>query len=229
MKKSSLLIRTLVFISVLAIGVIVAININLKDYTEAKSKLKVYNPAMLNPELVDSSLQGKGIGHRIQSFKLVNQLGDTITEKAFENKIYVTDFFFTTCTNICPKMSNQLVRVQESFKDNNDFMILSHSVTPEIDSVPILQAYADEHNADPEKWMLVTGDKQQIYDLARKFYFTLKPKEVEEYAEDIQGDFIHTNNFVLIDKQKRIRGFYDGTSKEEVDKLIEDINLLFSE
>jgi len=229
MNKKSLFLRTIIFAIVLLIGIVIAITINIEDKTRDEKNLKVYNPAMLNPELVDSSLHNIGIGHRIKSFKLINQLGDTVTEKIVDNKIHVVDFFFTTCSNICPKMTTQLERVQEKFKEQNDFMILSHTVTPHIDTVEQLKTYADSHGADAKNWMFLTGDKKHIYDLARKFYFTLKPKEVGEDSDDIQSDFIHTNNFVLVDRQKRIRGFYDGTSSDEVSQLMSDIEFLFEE
>ena len=162
-------------------------------------KLKIHSPADLKPELVDSSVQNAGKKHRIAGFELINQDGDTVTQKRFENVIYVADFFFTTCRSICPKMSTQMQRVYEEFKDDDQIMLLSHTVFPEIDSVPVLAEYAKKYNAGSDKWMLVTGDKKHIYELARKSYFAVTTEGAG--GED---DFIHTENFILIDKEKRI-------------------------
>ena len=203
------------FISVFIIGVLIAY------FLQQDDTLPIYNPADINPSLVDESVRGIRNNHRISHFKLVNQLGDTITEKEFEGKIYVADFFFTRCMGICPKMTKQMDRAADELKDEHDVMFLSHSVTPVMDSVPILAAYAELYGANPEQWMLVTGDKKQIYDLARKFYFAVTTE-----GEGDETDFIHTENFILIDKEKRIRGFYDGTSKQDVDRLIKDIRIL---
>lgn len=203
------------FIAVFIIAVLIAY------FLQQDDTLPIYNPADINPSLVDKSVRNVRNNHRISHFKLVNQLGDTITEKNFEGKIYVADFFFTRCMGICPKMTKQMDRAAEELKDENDVMFLSHSVTPVMDSVPILAAYAELYGANPEQWMLVTGDKKQIYDLARKFYFAVITE-----GEGGEADFIHTENFILIDKEKRIRGFYDGTSKQDVDRLIGDIRIL---
>ena len=216
--KKKFPITLLSFAGVFIIGVIIAFLIN-KD-----KPLPIYNPADINPALVDESVQNIRNNHRISHFKLVNQLGDTITEKNFENKIYVADFFFTTCGNICPKMSKQMDRAATELKDLPDVMFLSHSVTPQRDSVAVLAEYADKYGADPKQWMLVTGDKKQIYDLARKFYFA-----VTTTGRGDETDFINTEDFVLIDKEKRIRGFYDGTSSKDVDRLISDIRILEKE
>ena len=199
-------------------GVIIAYFVQKKDH------LPIYNPSDINPSLVDESVRKLDHGHRIQQFTLINQLGDTITEKNFEGKIYVADFFFTRCGGICPKMSKQMDRAARELKDEKDVMFLSHSVTPVEDSVSVLADYAELYGADPTQWMLVTGDKKEIYDLARKFYFA-----VTSNGKGDSTDFIHTENFILIDKEKRIRGFYDGTSSREVDKLIDDIHILLKE
>lgn len=188
-------------------------------------RLKVYNPTDINPKLVSPDVKDIYANHKIRDFKLVNQLGDTITEALFKDKIYVTDFFFTTCPSICPKMSTQMQRVQDAFKDDEQVMILSHTVFPETDSVPVLAAYGELYEVDPEKWQLVTGDKKEIYDLARRSYFAI----IDEGGNGDEDDFIHTENFVLIDPNKRIRGFYDGTSKEDVDRLIQEIAILEQE
>lgn len=186
--------------------------------------LPVFNPSDINPKLVDESLQGVTKLHRIGAFSLTNQEGKTVTEKDYQDKIYVTDFFFVTCPTICPKMTKQMERVYSEFKSNNDVLFLSHTVMPENDSVPVLKEYAIKHSIDASKWNLVTGNKKQIYDLARKTYFAAITE-----GDGGVDDFIHTENFVLIDKEKRIRGFYDGTSENDVDRLINDINTLLNE
>ena len=191
---------------------------------ESGDELPIINPSEINPHLVDETMRNVDRNHRIQHFTLVNQLGDTINESVFNDKIYVADFFFTRCKGICPKMTKQMDRAAKALKAENDVMFISHSVTPQSDSVPILASYADLYGADPKQWMLVTGDKKEIYDLARKFYFAVTTEGTGDST-----DFIHTENFVLIDKEKRIRGFYDGTSSKEVDQLIEDIYILKKE
>lgn len=193
-------------------------------FIESQRKLKIYNPADLNPSLVDSLLRSIRANHRISDFELVNQKGDTITQKNFEGKIYVADFFFTTCPSICPKMANQMKRVYDAYFNNDLVLFLSHTVMPETDSVSVLAEYAGKLNARADKWFFVTGDKKVIYELARKSYFAV----TDEGTGD-EHDFIHTENFILIDKNKRIRGFYDGTSEDDVDRLIEEMEILLVE
>lgn len=190
-----------------------------------KRQLPIYNPSQLDRRLVDESIQRKGTGHRTLPFKLVNQYGDTITEKNVEDKIFVADFFFTTCPSICRDMAVEKRRLQNVFKDDDQIMILSHTVTPEMDSVPVMYEYAQMQGAIKGKWELLTGDKPQIYQLARQSYFAV----LDEGGNGDESDFIHTENFVLVDPNKRIRGFYDGTSKEDVDLLIADIAILKEE
>jgi protein SCO1/2 len=184
-------------------------------------QLEIYNPVKIDEKLVDSKLHSIMSGHRIGHFNLINQYGKTITEKDFENTIYVADFFFTTCPGICLAMAKQMVRVQEANKDALDFKILSHTVQPEVDSPAVLLEYAEFYDANPEIWQFATGDRMEIFNLARKSYFAAT---LEKGGDE--GDMVHTENFVLVDKEKRIRGIYDGTSVEEVDKLIEDIEIL---
>ncbi|MBT2163511.1 SCO family protein [Zobellia barbeyronii] len=185
--------------------------------------LTVYQPTMVNPELVDSTVQYKRKYHTIADFSLTNQNGETITQANYADKIYIADFFFTTCPTICPIMTKNMVSIQKRIKDFDDVMLLSHSVTPEIDSVAQLKKYAVEKGVDDAKWNLVTGDKKQIYELARKSYLAVK--------DDGDGgpyDMIHTENFILVDKKNRIRGFYDGTNEEEVEKLMGDLKILMT-
>lgn len=185
--------------------------------------LPIYTPSEINEELVDNSIRGIKKYHTMPNFSLINQNGDTITEKYYKDKIYITDFFFTTCLTICPLMTNSMGDLQNHFVDNEEVFLLSHTVTPEIDDVPKLKEYARKHKVIDEKWNLVTGNKEHIYDLARKFYMIAK---VEDYNS---LDLIHTENFTLIDKKGQIRGYYDGTSEIEVNTLIEDVSILLNE
>ncbi|WP_224485275.1 SCO family protein [Robertkochia aurantiaca] len=186
-----------------------------------EQKLPVYQPSMVNPELVDTTIQFKRKYHTIAPFRLVNQNGDTITENDYQDKIYVADFFFTTCPTICPIMTDNMVDIQKAVADDPEVKLLSHSVTPDIDSVAQLKKYAIEKGVDDRKWNLVTGDKKQIYELARKSYLAVKTT-----GDGGPFDMIHTENFILVDKENRIRGFYDGTKEEEIEKLLEDLKIL---
>jgi protein SCO1/2 len=195
---------------------------------KVKEQLPIINPNDVNPELVDEAMQGVGQGHTIRYFELKNQLGETVTGKELDGKIYVADFFFTTCGGICPKMTKQMVRIQNEFKDNDRVMLVSHTVTPEHDTVEVMKKYADKYNADHAKWLFLTGNKKEIYGLARRAYFIVKA--AQEGEDDGSGsDFIHTENFVLIDAKKRIRGYYSGIRESSVDSLMNDIRQLLEE
>ncbi|MFT6839046.1 MAG: protein SCO1/2 [Sediminicola sp.] len=183
--------------------------------------LPVYQPSMVNFELVDSTLQHVKKYHTIANFSLTNQNGKTITQENYKDKIYIADFFFTTCPTICPIMTKNMVEIQERVMDEPDVLLLSHSVTPTIDSVPQLKKYALEKGVRDIKWNLVTGDKKEIYDLARKSYLAVKTD-----GDGGPYDMIHTENFILVDKERRIRGFYDGTKREDIEKLLGDLEIL---
>lgn len=187
-----------------------------------KPRLPIYNPADLDQSLVEKDIQRKGRDHRVKDFSLLSQTGDSISQAQLKGKIYVADFFFTTCPGICRDMAKQKRRLQEVYKDDDLIRIVSHSVTPEIDSLEVLQEYAERQGAIAGKWYLLTGDKVQIYSLARRSYFAVQ----DQGGNGDESDFIHTENFVLIDQKKRIRGFYDGTSESSVDQLIKDIEIL---
>lgn len=186
--------------------------------------LPVYQPAQVSFELVDSTLQHIKKRHRVSDFSLTNQNGETITQSAYQNKIVVVDFFFTTCPTICPIMTNNMVKLQEKIKDQDQIKLLSFSVTPQIDSVAQLKKYALEKGVLDKHWNLLTGDKKEIYTLARKSYFVVK-----DHGDGGSFDMIHTENFVLVDPDSRIRGYYDGTSMEEMETLWEDIEVLQNE
>lgn len=186
--------------------------------------LPVYQPAMVAPELVDESIQFVKKYHTIAPFSMTNQNGKTVSEKDYDNTIYVADFFFTTCPSICPIMTKNMYALQEKLTDIPQVKLLSFSVTPQIDSVAQLKRYALKNKVDDARWNLVTGSKKEIYALARKSYLVVK--------DDGDGgpfDMIHTENFVLVDKQKRIRGFYDGTQQQAMDDIFRDIQILLAE
>jgi protein SCO1 len=209
-----------IFFSILCI-IIIAIIYNILN---VKKPLPIWNPSSVSEELVDSTIQHKAKYHKISDFSLVNQNGDTITQETYKDKIYVADFFFTTCQTICPIMTDHMYKIQKEIINDDDVMLLSHSVTPKIDSVAQLKKYATKKGVIDRKWNLVTGDKKQIYELARKSYLAVKTQgNGDEY------DMIHTENFLLIDKKRQIRGFYDGTNPEDIDRLLEDIKTLKEE
>ena len=189
--------------------------------------LPIYSPRDINPELVDSTVQHIGNDHKIADFAFTNQNGKVITQKDYENTIYVADFFFTTCPTICPKMTDNMVWLQNQLKNNPEVKLLSFSVTPDIDTPDVLKKYALEKGVDDARWNLVTGNKKDIYYLARKSYLAVKTGKPEELY-----DMVHTENFILVDKNKRIRGFYDGTNLDQptndpktknMKQLLEDI------
>lgn len=183
--------------------------------------LPVYQPAMVNAELVDTAVQYVRKYHTIANFSLLNQNGDTITQEDYRGKIYIADFFFTTCVSICPVMTDNMRKIQQRILHDEEVMLLSHSVTPRIDSVAQLKKYARAKGVNDRKWNLVTGDKKQIYELARKSYLAVKDDgNGDEY------DMIHTENFILVDKERRIRGFYDGTDEKAMKKLLADVKIL---
>ena len=185
-----------------------------------KPSLPIYQPAEVNAKLVDTSIVHKIKYHTISDFNLINQNGDTITQDFYNDKIYVADFFFTTCQSICPIMTKNMKEIQEKLINDKEILLLSHSVTPEIDSVGQLKKYAIANEINDHKWNLVTGDKKQIYNLARKSYLAVEDSPLGDY------DMIHTENFMLIDKNKQIRGFYNGTLDAEITRLLADIEIL---
>jgi len=189
-----------------------------------KKVLPIYQPSKVNYELVDSTIQHISKYHKIADFNLTNQNGDIVTQANYKDKIYVADFFFTTCQTICPIMTDHMYQIQQELKNDQDIMLLSHTVTPEIDSVAQLKNYAKLKGVDDTKWNLVTGNKKQIYKLARQSYLAVKT-----VGSGDKYDMIHTENFMLIDKKRQIRGFYDGTEPDEIDRLLGDISILKKE
>ena len=188
-----------------------------------QKKLPIYSPSMVSDELVEEDIRYIKKYHKIDDFLLFNQNGDSITHSNnYKNKIYVADFFFTTCPDICKIMTSNMLYLQENLQDT-DVMLASFSVTPEVDTVEILKSYSELKGVDDSKWNLMTGDKKEIYRLARKSYLVAKKNP----SEKTHG-MIHTENFVLVDKERRIRGYYDGTNLDDMDRLLDDIELLIN-
>jgi len=219
LKKISLIIGFL--ITLLSCGEIKK-DTSTEKIASEQEKLPFFNQPDWTPEWIEPGDPGYKNIHQIPAFTLVNQEGDTITEKDVEGKIYVANFFFTTCRNICTKMTNNMHLIQDAFGNDEQIYLLSHSVTPESDSVPKLKKYALENKISSDKWSLLTGDKSSIYRLAKQEYF----------AGDTIGfyqtgnEFLHTENFILIDKHRRIRGVYNGTLLVEIERIKEDIAIL---
>jgi protein SCO1/2 len=214
---------------VILLGVSILIFIGIFTLLQPQKTLPIFTPRDVNPQLVDTTIQHIGYNHTIADFKFINQNGKTISQEDYKDKIYVADFFFTTCPTICPIMTDNLVWLQDKIKNMPDVMFLSHSVTPDIDSVSVLKKYAIEKGVLDSKWNLVTGNKKDIYYIARKSYLAVETGNPEELY-----DMVHTENFVLVDKKGRIRGFYDGTNLDKptedgtknVTQLLEDIKWL---
>jgi protein SCO1/2 len=210
-KKST---STLIFLAIFS-GIAIPVFYHL---LKVENRLKIYNPSDVNPRLVDESILHVQKNHTIADFKLINQNGNTVTNKDYKGKIYIADFFFTRCQNICVAMAYNMSELQEFYKNDTEIMFLSHSVTPLIDSVAVLKEYAIKKGVVDKKWNVTTGVKKHIYELARKSYFAV----LDEGNGD-ENDFIHTEQFILVDKNRRIRGYYDGTNDKEMVKLKEDI------
>ncbi|MFT5753831.1 MAG: protein SCO1/2 [Flavobacterium sp.] len=187
--------------------------------------LPFYDEATFTPKWFVKDNDSLKNFHKIADFSLINQDGIIITNQTFNNKIYITDFFFTTCPGICPKMTASMMDLQKEYLNDDEVMLLSHSVTPEIDSVSILKEYALKNEIVSSKWHLVTGNRKEIYDLGRKSYFV----EEDLGKEKTEDDFLHTENFVLIDKNKYIRGIYNGLNSNDINQLIADIKTLKKE
>ncbi|MCK5401080.1 MAG: SCO family protein [Flavobacteriaceae bacterium] len=213
-KKYKLFAIVFTILSIIIISIIFSI-------LNPKKTLPIYQPSQVNAEMVDTTIQYQKKYHHIADFSLTNQNGKTITQDDYKDKIYVADFFFTTCQTICPIMTKNMYEVQKKIIADDEIMLLSHTVTPLIDTVAQLKRYAKQKGVNASKWNLVTGDKKQIYELARKSYLAVK-----DNGDGGPFDMIHTENFMLIDKERQIRGFYDGTDLKEIERLLEDIKIL---
>jgi len=195
------------------------------EVTKDELPLPFINKPDFTPEWITKADKAYDSIHRIPSFSFTDQDGQTVTEKTVDGKIYVADFFFTRCGSICPKMTGNMALLQERFKDNDDVIFLSHSVTPEMDSVPQLKKYATEKGVISGKWHLLTGDRDEIYYIAKKQYYAGDTVAYYQTGKE----FLHTENFILIDKHRRIRGVYNGTLALEIERLGDDIVTLKKE
>ncbi|MFK7981437.1 MAG: SCO family protein [Saprospiraceae bacterium] len=193
-----------------------------QEKTSRVATLPFYKEATFTPYWLATDSENLTNFHQIPTFELINQNGQTITEKTFANKIYITDFFFTACPGICPKMTKNMGVLQTAFLEKEDVLLLSHSVTPEFDSVSVLKNYAINKDVIDDKWHLVTGDRDHIYHLGRTAYFVEEDLGLEKDPDD----FLHTENFVLIDKNRYIRGIYNGLNKAAINQLIADVETL---
>lgn len=214
MNNSKYVSRILIILSILVIPSIGYLIVSSGD--NKYSHLEIFGPRDPSPTNPKDTIY-----HTVAPFQLDAHDGTKFSSEQLDGKIFVADFFFATCQTICPKMSMQMKRVQEAYKDDPEIMLLSYTVNPERDSVAALAAYASEYGAIQGKWYLLTGDKSQIYDLARKSYFITAME-----GDGGPDDFIHSEKIVLVDKDKRIRGYYDGTDYESVNLLIDEILVL---
>ncbi|UHG89369.1 SCO family protein [Spirosoma oryzicola] len=185
-------------------------------------------PILGQREAITKTVNGKSVTdsvyHTIPDFKFVSQYGDTVTAKNLARKIYVADFFFTTCPTICPKMKVQLKRVYEKFKGNSDVALLSHTINPDHDSVAVLKEFADNLGVTGKQWLFVTGDREKIYDIGQNSYMVTAQQD-----SSAPGGVVHSGAFILVDKDKHIRGIYDGTTEKGVDNLMNDMDRLLAE
>lgn len=214
-------------IFIIGAGIIIFLNLDWQN----NKKLPVFQPNDINPELVDSSLHGRGRGinggdHSISNFNLLDQLNRKVTKKVMKNKIVLADFFFVSCPSICPKMTNNLLKIHNYYKTDSSILILSHTVWPELDSVSVLFNYGEKYNVNHENWRFLTGSKQELYRLARQDYLVVPDVNDPNFQHGSAADFIHTENIVLIDQKQRIRAFYDGTDEVQMQQAIQDIEIL---
>ena len=208
-------------------GIIIYLNLDWQN----NRKLPVFQPNDINPELVDSLLHGRGRGinggdHCISNFELIDQLNQKISKKLLYNKIVVANFFFVSCPSICPKMTQNLLTIHRQYIEDSSLLILSHTVWPEVDQVPLLFSYAEKYDVNHNSWRFLTGKKEELYRLARQDYLAAPDINDPNFQHGSDADFIHTENIVLLDTKQRIRGYYNGTDSLEMDRLLEDIEIL---
>ena len=221
--------RVLIVFIIFLIGAGVIIYLNL-DWQNNR-KLPVFQPNDINPELVDSLLHGRGRGmnggdHCISNFELIDQLNQKISKKLLYNKIVVANFFFVSCPSICPKMTQNLLTIHRQYIEDSSLLILSHTVWPEVDQVPLLFSYAEKYDVNHNSWRFLTGKKEELYRLARQDYLAAPDINDPNFQHGSDADFIHTENIVLLDTKQRIRGYYNGTDSLEMNRLLEDIEIL---
>ena len=218
--KPSEWIKIIALLSVFVVGTFASF-----QKLKPKRVLPIYNPVDINPAVVDDDLERVGRGHRIGNFDLEDQWGNAVDSSLLRDKVYVADFFFTTCPTICIAMGQNFQRIQEAYKNEPRVNLVSHTVMPEIDTVEVMYEYGQRMGAVNGKWHLLTGEKEELYRMARRQYFAV----MEPGTSFDEHDFIHTENVVLVDEKKRIRGFYDGTNDAQMDLLIKDIASLLND
>ena len=219
------LIVFIIFLS--GAGIIIYLNLDWQN----NRKLPVFQPNDINPELVDPLLHGRGRGikggdHCISNFELTDQLNQKISKKLLYNKIVVANFFFVSCPSICPKMTQNLLTIHRQYIEDSSLLILSHTVWPEVDKVPLLFSYAEKYDVNHNSWRFLTGKKEELYRLARQDYLAAPDINDPNFQHGSDADFIHTENIILLDTKQRIRGYYNGTDSLEMDRLLEDIEIL---
>ncbi|MFM8963135.1 MAG: SCO family protein [Sphingomonadales bacterium] len=219
--------KRLLFIGLLLL-VVLPIGYYYLNPSRHEQPLPVINPVDVQEEMVDPEMLRIGKGHRVGTFRFENQDSQWISQKDMMGKVSVVEYFFTSCKSICPIMNTQMQRVQRKFANQPQVGIFSFTVDPEIDTIAQMKRYATAHQAKVGQWHFLTGAKSELYRLARRSFFVLKPAEAQNLG-DAGSDFIHTNNFVLVDKQLRIRGYYDGTNPKEVDRLLLHMQQLLDE
>ncbi|WP_296618538.1 SCO family protein [Marivirga sp.] len=211
----SILFFTLISLTLAACG--------LENQKNKKAEFPVLGRKQYVEKIVDGKTVTDTVDHTIPDYKLVNQDSNWVTPETFEGKVYVADFFFTSCPTICPTMKKEMLRVYEAYKENDEVAIISHTIDPEYDTVALLKDFAEKLDVEAPKWHFVTGEKEDIYELGQKGYMVTAMEDENEV-----GGFLHSGAFLLVDKERKIRGVYDGTRSEEVDKLITDIELLLA-
>ena len=219
------LLKKISYNSVILMGLLLTLNVQAFENKYKEFNLPYYDSSIFTPQWLKPNSRALKDFHTVSDFKFMNQLGELVTPNTFDNKIYVASFFFTSCPGICPKMRSQLFQVQQEFLNNNNVAIISHSIQPSNDTVEVLKDYADEHGVLSNKWHLVTGDRDEIYKIARDDYFA--NEDLGEFVSN--QDFLHTENLVLVDTNRHIRGVYNGLNKTSITHLINDIKTLTQE
>ncbi|MBK6263611.1 SCO family protein [Marivirga sp. S37H4] len=217
------LIKSIIFLSIASFLLLACGNSNESKKTKAEEEF----PILGRKQFVERQVNGKTVtdtlDHTVPDFRLVNQDSVWVTPETFSGKVYIADFFFTSCPTICPTMKKEMLRVYEAYKDNDEVAIISHTIDPEYDTVALLKDFAERLDVEAPKWHFVTGEKEEIYELGQKGYMVTALEDENE-----EGGFIHSGAFILVDKERKIRGVYDGTQSSDVDQLIKDIQRLLA-
>ena len=189
-----------------------------------REKLPILGRMEIQNVEYNGGIQADTLYHTIPDFSFTNQDGQTVTQETFRDKIYIADFFFTSCPTICPIMKTQMLRVYEKYKDNPSVKILSHTIDPKHDSVAVLHEFADRLGVSSDTWHFVTGPQEDIYEIGQESYMVTAREDPEE-----PGGYLHSGAFLIIDKDRRVRGIYDGTKEDKVDELLKDVDRLLLE